>query len=737
MKHDINNILKDLKIPEPEESSKRATIKAALMEFNQQEFASEKKIKGLDSKRRLKGTLLNFVTFLGEIIMKKPFVVSSAVAFVVFLVFGLSYYTLFNHYATRQGGSFDDVAQAIQEEIKKSRIIVAQNDLDMEGRAKNERRRENFAVVGEKGSFLDSMAAETGRSDVSLKEGNYLAKDSRDYKEDIESLPESGKQSKPESVEQEYKTDLAGGSTKKENIAPAKRKLAAIKSLSKGFAASRRMSVSSSIIPAPADDRLINKYKEVGRDKFDGKFPNPIKQVVEEPVSTFSIDVDTSSYAFIRRQLNNGVLPQKDAVRIEEMINYFDYDYPVPSDKLKPFEPTIAVYPSPWNKNTKLMHIGIKCYDQVQEERPKANLVFLIDVSGSMNSNDKLPLLKNSLRLMVNSMVPDDTVAIVVYAGAAGTVLEPTSIKDKGNILNALESLSAGGSTAGGEGIKRAYDLAEANFDKEGVNRVILATDGDFNVGIRDPEELKSYIERKRETGIFLSTLGFGQGNYNDALMQKLAQNGNGNAAYIDTLNEARKVLVEEAGATLFTVARDVKIQIEFNPEQVSEYRLIGYESRMLREEDFNNDKVDAGDIGSGHSVTAIYEITPVGSSKRFVDELRYSDNKIEREAKSGGFNKEYGFLKIRYKLPGKDQSSLITTPVNVKNEYNKIDKAPDDVQFACSVSAFGQLLRGGTYIGEFDYEDIIRLAKSSTGNDPFGYRHEFLNMVRLAKSIK
>ena len=375
---------------------------------------------------------------------------------------------------------------------------------------------------------------------------------------------------------------------------------------------------------APGDNSSY-EYKDTGRDKFETITPNPVKQASEEPVSTFSVDVDTAAYTFVRRQLNYGALPQKNAVRIEEMINYFDYDYLVPADEAKPFKPTIAVFQSPWNQDSKLLHIGIKGYEIEPENKPISNLVFLLDVSGSMDAHDKLPLLKRSFRMFVNTLDDEDTVAIVVYAGAAGTVLEPTKVKEKGKILAALDKLHAGGSTAGGEGIRKAYELAAANFNKDGVNRVLLATDGDFNVGIQDPEELKSFIERKRDTGIFLSVLGFGQGNYNDALMQKLAQNGNGNAAYIDSLNEARKVLVEEAGSTLFTIAKDVKIQIEFNPALIAEYRLIGYESRLLEREDFNNDKVDAGDIGSGHSVTAIYEITPVGSKSRHVDDLRYS----------------------------------------------------------------------------------------------------------------
>ncbi len=486
------------------------------------------------------------------------------------------------------------------------------------------------------------------------------------------------------------------------------------------------------------DGIKAGEYSESGRDKFDKITTNRVKQVSEEPVSTFSIDVDTSSYTFVRRQLNAGRLPQENAVRQEEMINYFDYDYTVPTEKSKPFKPTVAIYPTPWNDDTKLLHIGIKGYDIVQEDRPRANLVFLIDVSGSMDSNDKLPLLKNSLRMLVNSLDDEDTIAIVVYAGAAGTVLEPTKVKENGKILAVLDQLKAGGSTAGGEGIRRAYEIAEANFDKDSVNRVILATDGDFNIGIRNSEELKSFIERKRDTGVFLSVLGFGHGNYNDALMQKLAQNGNGNASYIDTLNEARKVLVEEAGSTFFTIAKDVKIQIEFNSELIAEYRLIGYESRMLNREDFKNDKIDAGDIGPGHSVTAIYEITPVGSKGKSIDDLRYSGNGNKGDkVTENSFDQEYAFLKIRYKLPDAEQSLLMTTPISVENEYRQIDKAPYDFRFAASVAAFGQILRGGTYTGDFSYDDVLKLAQSAMDKDHFGYRHELLNLVRLANTLK
>ena len=474
----------------------------------------------------------------------------------------------------------------------------------------------------------------------------------------------------------------------------------------------------------------------VGRDRFEYHSPNPVKRATEEPVSTFSVDVDTASYSFCRRALQNGNMPPMHAVRIEELINYFDYNYPLPVDRSTPFRTTVSIFPSPWNRDTLLLTIGIKGFEPVPEKRPHANLVFLVDVSGSMKMPDKLPLLKNALRMLVETLEPDDTVAMVVYAGAAGTVLEKTNIRQKGKILTALDKLSAGGSTAGGQGIQKAYALAEANFDPKGVNRVLLATDGDFNVGIRDPETLKNFVERKRDKGIYLSVLGFGQGNYNDALMQRLAQNGNGNAAYIDTLSEARKVLVEEAISTLFPIAKDVKIQVEFNPARVAEYRLIGYESRRLRREDFNNDRVDAGEIGAGHSVTAIYEITPVGSSARLIDDLRYG-----RE----GFGKgdtderaeEYAFIRIRFKLPDSEHSRLMEKPVGKPSEYSSVGDAPEDARFAAAVAAFGQLLRGDPYLKDFSWDDIIELAEPVRGRDRFGYRTEFLNLVHLAKTAR
>jgi Ca-activated chloride channel family protein len=475
----------------------------------------------------------------------------------------------------------------------------------------------------------------------------------------------------------------------------------------------------------------------VGRDRFEKITENPVKVAAEEPVSTFSIDVDTASYAFVRRALTEGHLPQKDAVRVEEMVNYFDYDYPRPTDREAPFRATVSVFPTPWNAGTKLVHIGLRGFEVLPERRPRANLVFLIDVSGSMASPDKLPLLKSAFRLLVGELAPDDTVAIVVYAGAAGTVLEPTEARQRGRILEAIERLEAGGSTAGAAGIAQAYALAEAGFDPRGVNRVILATDGDFNVGITSPEELKGFVERKRASGVHLTVLGFGQGNLNDALMQKLAQNGNGTAAYIDTLNEARKVLVEEAGSTLVPIAQDVKIQVEFNPAQVAEYRLIGYETRLLRREDFNDDRVDAGDVGSGHRVTALYEIAPAGGRGRRIDDLRYGGREGARPQAGTAGADEYAFLKIRYKLPGEAHSRLIETPIGPAQEYRDVETAPGEARFAAAVAAFGQILRGDSRVGSFAYEDVIALAQPVRGKDPYGYRAEFLNLVRLAGSAR
>ncbi|MCL6699633.1 VWA domain-containing protein [Sphingomonas sp. NSE70-1] len=472
-------------------------------------------------------------------------------------------------------------------------------------------------------------------------------------------------------------------------------------------------------------------YKDVGRDKFDKFVENSFKIVREAPVSTFSIDVDTASYSWVRASLNQNVLPQPAAVRTEEMINYFHYDYAPPATTAQPFGTNVAVFPSPWAQGRKLVRIGIKGYEVARATRPRANLVFLIDTSGSMNSPDKLPLVQKSLTMLLDELDARDTVAIVTYAGSAGTALAPTPANQKAKIRAVIDQLGAGGSTAGAEGIRQAYSLAEANLDPNGVNRVILATDGDFNVGITNQEELKGYIERERGKGVFLSVLGFGMGNYNDALMQALAQNGNGTAAYIDTAQEARKTLVEEAGSTLFPIAKDVKIQVEFNPATVAEYRLIGYETRALNRDDFDNDKVDAGDVGSGQSVTALYEVVPVGGPTT-MGSSRYGA-KPAVTARSA----ELGFVKIRYKLPKSDTSRLITTPIDSRAAFASFDAAPRDARFATAVAGFAELLRGGRYNGSLTYDDVVRIANAARGPDEYGYRSEFVQLVRAAKGAK
>jgi Ca-activated chloride channel homolog len=471
----------------------------------------------------------------------------------------------------------------------------------------------------------------------------------------------------------------------------------------------------------------------IGRDRFASAPENAFRTVREAPVSTFSIDVDTASYSFVRASLNRNVLPQPAAVRIEEFINYFPYAYPAPASASEPFRTTVAVFPSPWSEGRKIIQIGIRGYAVQPAHRPRANLVFLIDTSGSMDAPNRLPLVKQSLAMLLSQLDANDRVAIVTYAGHAGTALKPTPASEKAKILAVIEQLGAYGSTAGAEGIRQAYALAERNFDPTGVNRVILATDGDFNVGITNRDELKGFIERQRGKGIFLSILGFGMGNYNDALMQTLAQNGNGAAAYIDTINEARKVLVEEATSTLIPIAKDVKIQVEFNPATVAEYRLIGYETRLLNRDDFHNDKVDAGDVGSGQTVTALYEIVPVGGP-RVIGDLRYAEPAAAPAgaAAAGG---EYAFVKIRYKLPKSETSTLISTPVDRSSEHARFEEAPIEARFATGVAAFGELLRGGRYIGAFSYDDVLRIASAARGDDPFGYRSELLQLVRAAKT--
>ncbi len=486
----------------------------------------------------------------------------------------------------------------------------------------------------------------------------------------------------------------------------------------------------SSVVGA---DMIRYPSEPLDREAYTHFDTNPVHLVAESPVSTFSIDVDSASYANVRRLLNQGVLPRHDAVRVEELINYFSYDYPTPSLNDDPFAVHTEVGPSPWHAERHLLHVGIKGYELPEAELPPANLVFLIDVSGSMQSPDKLGLLKSSMKMLVKRLSPEDRVAIAVYAGAAGTVLESTPGSERAKILSAIDQLTAGGSTNGGAGIRLAYSLAEQGLMTDGINRVILATDGDFNVGTTNTEALKNLVEAKRESGVALTVLGFGGGNYNDALMQELAQIGNGNAAYIDTLNEARKVLVEEIGATLNMIAKDVKIQIEYNPATVAEYRLIGYETRHLEREDFNNDKVDAGDIGAGHTVTALYEIALTGSGGKVIDPLRYGTTSRETADAASG---ELAFLKLRYKRPDGDTSRLITQPVEKDEIIGDLARTSDNYRFSAAVAGFGQILRGGEHTGEFNLDAVAALASAARGKDPYGYRGEFLGMVRTADAL-
>jgi Ca-activated chloride channel family protein len=461
-------------------------------------------------------------------------------------------------------------------------------------------------------------------------------------------------------------------------------------------------------------------------ESFANDTPNPLKITTEEPVSTFSIDVDTAAYSLIRSSLTAGQLPPTDAVRIEEMINYFPYAYPAPNGQ--PFQPTINVFETPWNADTQLVHIGLQGEMPSIQDRPALNLVFLIDTSGSMESADKLPLLRQSFRLMLDNLAPEDEVAIVTYAGSTSIALQPTQASERTTILAALNALNAGGSTNGQGGLEQAYALAETMKTDGDVSRVILATDGDFNVGLSDPRGLQAYIENKRDTGTFLSVLGFGRGNLQDATMQSLAQNGNGTAAYIDTLSEAQKVLVDNLTGALFPIANDVKIQVEFNPSTVAEYRLIGYETRALNREDFNNDAVDAGELGAGHTVTAIYEITPVGSPAQLSDPLRYQAAQTASDSDSD----ELGFLRLRYKLPGETESRLIEAAIPVFDRAQPNQEA----SFAASIAGFGQLLRDDTYLGDWGWDNAIALANQNRGDDPFGYRTEAVQLMRLAQSL-
>lgn len=485
---------------------------------------------------------------------------------------------------------------------------------------------------------------------------------------------------------------------------------------------------------------MVAKQEE--DERFDGRIgnteayshidENPFLEIARAPLSTFSIDVDTASYSNARRFLKDGQLPPKDAVRIEELINYFSYDYPQPVGDA-PFSVTAEISEAPWNPSHRLVAIGLQGKRIPMENMPPANLVFLLDVSGSMNEARKLPLVKSSMKMLAEQLTARDRVAMVVYAGSSGLVLPSTSGDRKGEILAAIDRLDAGGSTNGGEGIQLAYKISQENFIKNGVNRVILATDGDFNVGTTSEGELVRLIEEKRQSGVFLSVLGFGTGNVKDSTMEKLADKGNGNYAYIDSLGEARKVLGEQIGGTLFTIAKDVKIQVEFNPKQAAAYRLIGYENRLLRDQDFNDDTKDAGEIGAGHTVTALYEVVPIGQKYENpgVDQLKYQQPAQPSEMASSN---ELMTVKLRYKPPTQDESKLVS--VSLADSKGKLGNASENFKFASAVAAFGMLLRDSKYKADATYNKVLELARASAGADAQGYRSEFIQLVETARTL-
>lgn len=465
---------------------------------------------------------------------------------------------------------------------------------------------------------------------------------------------------------------------------------------------------------------------------------NPFLTVAQNPLSTFSVDVDTASYANVRRFLRGKRLPPPAAVRIEELVNYFPYRYAPPADGA-PFAAHLEIASAPWAPEHRLVRIGLKGREVSDAARPAANLVFLLDVSGSMNQPNKLPLVQQSLRMLVEKLRADDRVAIVVYAGASGMALPSTPVREKAKILGAIDALRAEGSTNGAAGIQLAYDIAKANFVSGGVNRVVLATDGDFNVGMSSDGELTALIEEKAKSHVFLSVLGFGMGNYKDSTLEQLADKGNGNYAYIDTLAEAKKTLVEQAGGTLVTIAKDVKLQVEFNPAVAQAYRLIGYENRMLRKEDFNNDKIDAGEIGAGHTVTALYEIIPVGvplPEANSVDALKYqkTDDRTQRTATSASASGELLTLKVRYKEPTGDVSSKLEFPL--RDTGKAFAAASADFKFAAAVASFGMALKNSPFRGEVKLPEIAQWAREGTSEDAGGYRAEFVELVNEASTL-
>ncbi len=742
--HDINS-LKNLNTPEPSEDAKQRALNAALMAFDeagetQKNKSFKKNYQGIPSPIRL---MISFLQMTGEWIMRRSLMAGTAVALVMAVPA-----TLFVFYSEHQ--SSEKIVEYSLTKTPDAKPAVSPEELKAKGYKLSYDTKNHGTANSKPGAPQKPTPQPSTKQDTKVIKRIITRRDGVPSGATISNL-------QPQPKKQIYGRLQGQPSTTKQRVLKPKgeyniviqsvpsNKSAPEIQLRKATEKRGRKEQQVTDLLTSSEPVTISREEAVydddtgytSRDRYPEFKPNPVTSVRDKPVSTFSIDVDTASYALVRRSLNQGHMPNAASVRVEELINYFTYNYQLPEDAQRPFKATTSVFQTPWNKHTKLLHIGIKGHDIVKKNKPRSNLVFLLDVSGSMSSQDKLPLLKSAFKLLVNKLEPEDTVSIVTYAGRSATVLKPTKVSEKQKILDALGNLKSGGSTAGAQGIQQAYKLAKQNFDEEGVNRVILATDGDFNVGMSSDEELKTYIEKQRKSGIFLSVLGFGQGNYNDSLMQTLAQNGNGTAAYIDSLKEAQKVLVDEAGSTLFTIAKDVKIQIEFNPAKVAEYRLIGYETRALKREDFNNDKVDAGDIGSGHTVTAIYEITPVDSPAKSVDDLRYASNKNEQDKKreTAANTNEYAFLKLRYKLPKESKSKLIRIPVTTEQDKTE-ETLTEDTRFATAVAAFGQKIKGNPHLSDFSYEEILQLAANSRGKDAYGYRSEFLSLIRLAKSL-
>lgn len=545
--------------------------------------------------------------------------------------------------------------------------------------------------------------------------------------------PETARQDGPELRQNESKADTRDVLLAKEEAVARPRALKPQEAQPSAPVVAQTAIAVGAVAPAPTNlpngpQNRAGVGEPTDTERYADITPNAVIAASDQPVSTFSIDVDTGAYSNVRRFLDQGQLPPTDAVRIEEFINYFDYAYPTPDSREQPFSVHTELALAPWNQERWLLQVGLKGFEVPLAQLPASNLVFLLDVSGSMQSADKLPLVKQAMKLVVEQMRPQDHIAIVVYAGAAGLVLPSTSGADKAQIIASLDALEAGGSTNGGQGIQLAYQVAREQFVEGGVNRVILATDGDFNVGMVDQQDLEDLVTRERKSGIALTTLGFGQGNYNDEIAERLADLGDGNHAYIDTEREARKVLVTELSANLLTIAKDVKIQVEFNPAVVAEYRLIGYENRMLAREDFNNDAVDAGEIGAGHTVTALYELTPVGSPALRLPPLRYAATE-----KAEGKANEVAFLKLRYKLPEQERSRLIEQTVT---RPRQIGAGSAQLQLAAAVAAFGEALRGGKYLDGFALGAIAGLVAEHKGQDRYGMVAELEDLVRKAEVL-